>query len=232
MSSTTVSGMHVGDSVLGQLGELMRHRLPPGAFAARISGDRFAVLLPTQLDDAENSQNRTRGCRAAGHDPRRSPGLHISVSIGVALLDTAAGERIAIRWPRRRPRAKAPRIRGRIASRSSSWVGRSTAKRSPEMRAANAPGGSLWRISSPSCPSTESPTCMPKLSLMTCSWSASMYSAVPVFRALRVCDDCPHALLECGARIQTAQGVIAALDDADCLARENLGQPASRSPNG
>jgi GGDEF domain-containing protein len=46
-------GMHVGDSVLGQLGELIRHRLPPGAFAARISGDRFAVLLPTQLDDAE-----------------------------------------------------------------------------------------------------------------------------------------------------------------------------------
>src|SRR6202012_5641060 len=31
-------GMHVGDSVLGQLGELIRNRLPPGAFAARISG--------------------------------------------------------------------------------------------------------------------------------------------------------------------------------------------------
>ena len=40
-------GMHVGDSVLGQLGELIRRRLPPGAFASRISGDRFAVLLPT-----------------------------------------------------------------------------------------------------------------------------------------------------------------------------------------
>jgi len=32
--------------VLGQLGELFRKRLPPGAFGARISGDRFTVLLP------------------------------------------------------------------------------------------------------------------------------------------------------------------------------------------
>ena len=45
-------GMHVGDSVIGQLGELVRRRLPPSAFAARISGDRFAVLLPTGLEDA------------------------------------------------------------------------------------------------------------------------------------------------------------------------------------
>src|SRR5262249_1134174 len=39
-------GMHVGDSVLGQLGQLVRERMPHGAFGARISGDRFAVLLP------------------------------------------------------------------------------------------------------------------------------------------------------------------------------------------
>ena len=45
-------GMHVGDTVIGQLGELIRRRLAPGAFAARISGDRFAALLPTGLDDA------------------------------------------------------------------------------------------------------------------------------------------------------------------------------------
>ncbi len=45
-------GMHVGDTVIGQLGELIRSRLPPGALAARISGDRFTVLLPTEVDDA------------------------------------------------------------------------------------------------------------------------------------------------------------------------------------
>jgi len=85
-------GMHVGDSVLGQLGELIRRRLPPGAFAARISGDRFAVLLPTQLDDAEKfAESLREGVELLGtsHGDAR---LHVSISIGVALLDTDSGE--------------------------------------------------------------------------------------------------------------------------------------------
>jgi diguanylate cyclase (GGDEF)-like protein len=85
-------GMHVGDSVLGQLGELIRRRLPPGAFAARISGDRFTVLLPTHLDDAEKfAESLREGVEQLGttHGDSR---LHVSISIGVALLDTAAGE--------------------------------------------------------------------------------------------------------------------------------------------
>ena len=45
-------GMHMGDRVIAQLGELIRTRLPPGAIAARISGDRFAILLPAVLEDA------------------------------------------------------------------------------------------------------------------------------------------------------------------------------------
>jgi diguanylate cyclase (GGDEF)-like protein len=85
-------GMHVGDSVLGQLGELIRHRLPPGAFAARISGDRFAVLLPTQLDDAQKfAESLREGVEHLGTTHAESR-LHISISVGVALLDTAAGE--------------------------------------------------------------------------------------------------------------------------------------------
>jgi diguanylate cyclase (GGDEF)-like protein len=85
-------GMHVGDSVLGQLGELILQRLPPGAFAARISGDRFAVLLPTQLDAAEEFAESLRaGVEQLGRVGGESP-LHLSISIGVALLDTAAGE--------------------------------------------------------------------------------------------------------------------------------------------
>ena len=85
-------GMHVGDSVLGKLGELIRHRLPPGAFASRISGDRFAVLLPTQPDDAEKfAESLREGVEQMGtmHGNSR---LHVSISVGVALLDTAAGE--------------------------------------------------------------------------------------------------------------------------------------------
>ena len=85
-------GMHVGDTVLGRLGEVVRDRLPRGAFGARISGDRFAVLLPTQLDDAENfAESLRQGVEKLGamHGDSR---LHISVSVGVALLDTGSGE--------------------------------------------------------------------------------------------------------------------------------------------
>ena len=85
-------GMHVGDTVLGQLGEIVRDRLPRGAFGARISGDRFALLLPTQLDDAETfGESLRQGVEKLGamHGDSR---LHVSISVGVALLDTASGE--------------------------------------------------------------------------------------------------------------------------------------------
>ena len=85
-------GMHMGDMVLGQLGDVIRRRLPPGAFASRISGDRFAVLLPTQLDDAERfAESMREGVEqlASTHGNSR---LHVSISVGVASLDTAAGE--------------------------------------------------------------------------------------------------------------------------------------------
>ena len=85
-------GMHVGDTVLAQLGEVVRGRLPPGAFGARISGDRFALLLPTQLDAAENfAESLRQGVEKLGtmHGDSR---LHVSVSVGLALLDTGPGE--------------------------------------------------------------------------------------------------------------------------------------------
>jgi EAL domain-containing protein (putative c-di-GMP-specific phosphodiesterase class I) len=84
--------MHVGDSVIGQLGELVRRRLPPGAFAARISGDRFAALLPTGLEDATQfAESLREGVEQLGtmHGAAR---MHVSISIGVALLDTESGE--------------------------------------------------------------------------------------------------------------------------------------------
>ncbi|HEV2227860.1 MAG TPA: EAL domain-containing protein [Steroidobacteraceae bacterium] len=86
------AGMHVGDSVLGQLGELFRRRLPPGAFGARISGDRFAVLLPAQMDDAEKFAQALRAGAehlVPGPGESRPP---VSISIGVALLDPEGGE--------------------------------------------------------------------------------------------------------------------------------------------
>jgi diguanylate cyclase (GGDEF)-like protein len=85
-------GMRVGDSVLGQLGQLLRARLPPGAFAARISGDRFSVLLPSHVDDAERFGELL--CEGAEHlgSMQGNSRLRVSISIGVAALDFSDGE--------------------------------------------------------------------------------------------------------------------------------------------
>jgi diguanylate cyclase (GGDEF)-like protein len=86
------SGMHVGDALLGQLGELLRQRLPPGAFGARISGDRFVVLLPAATADAERfAESLREGAErlSALHAESRTP---VSISIGVALLDGTADD--------------------------------------------------------------------------------------------------------------------------------------------
>ncbi|HET7756220.1 MAG TPA: EAL domain-containing protein [Steroidobacteraceae bacterium] len=86
------AGMHIGDSVLGQVGDLIRRRLPPGAFGARISGDRFAVLLPAQVQDAERF---AQALRAGAEQIAPNPGEShppVSVSIGVAPLDSEGGE--------------------------------------------------------------------------------------------------------------------------------------------
>lgn len=85
-------GMRVGDGVLGELGGLLRGRLPPGAFAARISGDRFSVLLPMHLDDAERfGESLREGAEQLGSMQGNSR-LRVSISVGVAALDSTEGE--------------------------------------------------------------------------------------------------------------------------------------------
>ena len=81
------SGMHVGDAVLAELGELLRQRLPPGALGARISGDRFAVLLPAHANDAEKFAEALRGGAEHTGAAQGETRLPVSISIGVALLD-------------------------------------------------------------------------------------------------------------------------------------------------
>jgi diguanylate cyclase (GGDEF)-like protein len=86
------SGMHVGDALLAQLGELIRQRLPPGAFGARISGDRFAVMLPARVGDAERFAEALRegsGRLSLIQGEARMP---VSISAGVAALDSANTE--------------------------------------------------------------------------------------------------------------------------------------------
>ncbi|MFI4868920.1 MAG: EAL domain-containing protein [Steroidobacterales bacterium] len=85
-------GMHMGDRVIAQLGELIRSRLPPGAIAARISGDRFAILLPATLQDAAKF---AEALRAGAEDLGAVFGdgkMQVSVSIGVSAVDPRSKE--------------------------------------------------------------------------------------------------------------------------------------------
>ncbi len=107
-------GMHVGDTVIGQLGELIRSRLPPGALAARISGDRFTVLLPTEAEDAEPLRRiaaRRRGDAeraASGHRTSASPSAS-----GVAPLENGRGGELAHSLAAAETACKAAKDRGR-----------------------------------------------------------------------------------------------------------------------
>jgi diguanylate cyclase (GGDEF)-like protein len=85
-------GMRVGDGVLGQLGEMLRSRLPAGAFAARISGDRFAAMLPGHLDDGERFGEALREAAEQLGSMQDNSRLRVSISIGVAALDSSEDE--------------------------------------------------------------------------------------------------------------------------------------------
>ena len=85
-------GMHTGDRVIAQIGELIRTRLPPGAVAARISGDRFAVLLPIGLDQAGGfAESLRQGAEQLGNTIGDGT-LSVSISVGVAAVDPRAQE--------------------------------------------------------------------------------------------------------------------------------------------
>jgi diguanylate cyclase (GGDEF)-like protein len=83
-------GMHVGDKLLSKLGELIRSRLAPGSLAARISGDRFAILLPTAESDATSFAEALRaGVEGliGAHLGATDTSFSASVSIGVAAIN-------------------------------------------------------------------------------------------------------------------------------------------------
>ena len=85
-------GMHVGDRVLARIGELIRRRLPPGALAARISGDRFAILVHASLDDAARfAESLRQGAEEVGRTSGDGS-LPVSISVGVASVEPKAQE--------------------------------------------------------------------------------------------------------------------------------------------
>ncbi|HLA74226.1 MAG TPA: bifunctional diguanylate cyclase/phosphodiesterase [Steroidobacteraceae bacterium] len=75
-------GMHVGDQAIAQIGELLRKHLPASSFAARISGDRFAIVMPSDIDEAamfgEGLREGVTRLSTAGVDAR----FRLSISLG------------------------------------------------------------------------------------------------------------------------------------------------------
>ena len=106
-------GMHVGDTVIGQLGDLIRSRLPPGALAARISGDRFTVLLPTEVDDASRFAESLRVGAELLSALHPGQEVSISISVGVAPLENGRGGELAHSLAAAETACKAAKDRGR-----------------------------------------------------------------------------------------------------------------------
>lgn len=85
-------GMPMGDRVIAQLGELIRKRMPPGGAAARISGDRFALILPASLEDAAKF---AESLRSGAEDVGTVIGdgkMQVSISVGVAAIEARTRE--------------------------------------------------------------------------------------------------------------------------------------------
>jgi diguanylate cyclase (GGDEF)-like protein len=80
-------GMHVGDEVIGKIAEVLRRRPRPGALAARVAGDRFAMFLPDcKLEFAEKiAETICKQCAELSY-ARGQGSVQVSVSVGVAEL--------------------------------------------------------------------------------------------------------------------------------------------------
>ena len=80
-------GMHIGDELIGKIAEVLRKKARPGALAARIAGDRFAVYLPDcKLEFAQQIGDMLRRQCAELTHTRVDGTVQVSISIGVAEL--------------------------------------------------------------------------------------------------------------------------------------------------
>jgi diguanylate cyclase (GGDEF)-like protein len=91
-------GMHVGDQAIAQIGDLLRKHLPGNSFASRISGDRFAIVMPSDINESamfgEGLREGVTRLSTAGVDAR----FRLSISLGVAHFsgrDTDIGRALA-----------------------------------------------------------------------------------------------------------------------------------------
>jgi Amt family ammonium transporter len=107
-------GMHVGDEVLVKVAEVLRRKPRPGALAARIAGDRFAVFLPDcTLDFAQQIGDMLRRQCAELTYARGDGTVQVSVSLGVAELPEESRNRLAHGLANAEIACKAAKDRGR-----------------------------------------------------------------------------------------------------------------------
>jgi EAL domain-containing protein (putative c-di-GMP-specific phosphodiesterase class I) len=106
--------MHVGDELLGKVAEVLRKKPRPGALAARIAGDRFAVFLPDcTLEFAHQIGDMLRRqCHELTY-VRGDGTVQVSVSMGVAELPEDSRNRLAHGLANAEIACKAAKDRGR-----------------------------------------------------------------------------------------------------------------------
>jgi diguanylate cyclase (GGDEF)-like protein len=107
-------GMHVGDELIGKVAEVLRKKPRPGALAARIAGDRFAVYLPDcTLEFAQQIGEMLRRQCAELTYVRGDGTVQASVSVGVAELPPESRNRLAHGLANAEIACKAAKDRGR-----------------------------------------------------------------------------------------------------------------------
>ncbi|HET9694453.1 MAG TPA: EAL domain-containing protein [Steroidobacteraceae bacterium] len=80
-------GMHVGDEVIVRVAEAIRRSVTPRMLAARISGDRFALMLPeATVDQAQDLAERLRDALERLAFIRDRQTVDITASFGIAAV--------------------------------------------------------------------------------------------------------------------------------------------------
>jgi diguanylate cyclase (GGDEF)-like protein len=107
-------GMHVGDEAITKVAEVLRKKPRPGALAARIAGDRFALFLPDcTLEFAQQIGEMLRRQCAELTYARPEGTVQVSVSCGAAELPRESQNRLAHGLANAEIACKAAKDRGR-----------------------------------------------------------------------------------------------------------------------
>ena len=128
-------GMHVGDEVIVRVAEAIRRSVTPRMLASRISGDRFALMLPdATVDQAQDLAERLRDALEQLGFIRDRQTVDITASFGIAARARAATTRCRTRSPRPRSRARRRRTAAATGSRSTPTATRASCAATPTSR--------------------------------------------------------------------------------------------------